>query len=572
MQLQLDQKVNVMVITASFILGVAAEFPWLRVSLAPEFNSSNNAVIALDMTLQLNDPNNLKAGQPLLKFDLNHGETPTLRYDNDALSAADDNGVLSLSHTDSNDTNVQRTWSASRDSVGEIVVRFRAEPRETNSSTPSGPRIDLRNDQGGVIGMAEGFIPYPPGDREWNVTVHWNIPEPAPADIRFASSLGDQQNSSTIGTPSRILAKSYFAIGLLQRWPPWNVSASYHTTQAMERDFALYWIGSLPYNPNRVGGIIEEMFLSISEFFGDYESPFRVFWRYVWTGYGGAGGYQSFLLERSDGTEEELSEDALTNLVSHETIHEYALMYPTRQYDLWYREGVANYYAVMAPFYGGALDRQSFIRWLNNNAQAYYTSSTLGLDWQYIVEHYWEGLDIVKSPYNRGFIYLAYVQGLVSAATNEEKSLDDIVLELYRRFIAGEKCQTEEFVEVLGNIIGKDPAEKSFSQMKNGTLIVPPTNSLAKFGLKMVRRDAERFEPGFVVSSNRVTSLVKGSRAEEAGLEEGDQVVSTWALWGAGDSLDNMMQVVIVRDGQEHVIKYWPRSYEKVENWMWVEG
>jgi hypothetical protein len=46
-------------------------------------------------------------------------------------------------------------------------------------------------------------------------------------------------------------------------------------------------------------------------------------------------------------------------------------MYPARQYDVWYREGVAVYYPVMAPFLAGEADREYLVRWMNNNAQAY---------------------------------------------------------------------------------------------------------------------------------------------------------------------------------------------------------
>jgi predicted metalloprotease with PDZ domain len=424
--------------------------------------------------------------------------------------------------------------------------------------------------------MGTGFIPYPPAEEDWEVSIHWVIPEAAASSTYVASSLGDVQDSSNIGAPSRVLEKAYFAAGPLHRWPSWgyNETTAGNSDIQAEQDFAMYWIGSLPYNSERVAAAAKRIAFAISWFFGD-QSPFRVFWRHVPVGYGGAGGYQSFLFEYSNGTEQEQSEDALLNLLSHETIHNFALMYPTgRQYDLWYREGVAQYYAVVAPYYGNATDKQGLIRWLNNNAQAYYTGGTVGLTWDYIVDHYWTGVDIVKSPYNRGFIYLAQVQGLISSKTNGKKDLDDIVLELYRRFLSRQKCQTEDFVELLGDIIGKEEAEASFEAMKNAALIIPSTDCFAKFGIKMVRRDAERLELGFNPSSlgiNKIFGLIKGSRAEQAGVREGDQLISSWSTWGAGDSLDNMMQLVILRDGQQLVIKYWPRSYDKVENWMWVE-
>jgi len=55
---------------------------------------------------------------------------------------------------------------------------------------------------------------------------------------------------------------------------------------------------------------------------------------------------------------EELSPDALENLISHESVHGYALMNPDRQEDVWYQEGAAVYYAVVTPFLAGAVDRE----------------------------------------------------------------------------------------------------------------------------------------------------------------------------------------------------------------------
>jgi len=549
----------------------AVDVPSIRATLGPEFGGLDNKIVTgLAVKLEINDTKS-KSGRPLLQLGLNHGLTPTLRYDGDALTASDASGPLPLSYTDDNATDAQRIWRASRDPTGMIQVRFHAEPRKTNSSTPSGPRVDLRDDQGGVVGMGAGFIPYPPAEEDWEVEVHWDIPSSAPAGTRYASSLGDVQDSSAVGHPSTVLSKSYFAVGQLQRWPPWDSNTTAFGP-ASSRSFSAYWIGTLAYDPDRVSEISKRMFLAISSFFGDNDSPFRVFWRRVWVGYGGTGGYQSFIMEYSDGTPEEQSEEALAFLFSHETIHEYALMFPARQYEMWYREGVAQYYAVMAPFLGGAVDRPYLVRWLNNNAQAYYTGGTTNMTWQSVVDRYWTSLEIVKTPYARGFVYLCQVQGLIERVTNGTKGLDDLVLELYRRYKAHEKVQTDEYIEVLSGLVGKESAEASLASLLNGTLIVPPMEGFAKYGLKMMRKDAGRFEAGYMTSrEGKVTGFTERSRAQEAGLQIGDEIVSAWTQWAAGDSLDNMMQVVVKRDGEQVTIKYWPRSYDKVENWQWVD-
>ncbi|KAK3386426.1 hypothetical protein B0H63DRAFT_467770 [Podospora didyma] len=547
----------------------SSNLPSLDVSLLPLFEDAHGKVSGINVTLHIKDPRS-RANRPLVALDLNHGPTPTTRYGDEALAATDTLGSLQLAHGDSNDTDAVRTWVVSltsRDPVGDIIIRCVARPRATSANTTSGPRVDLRDDQGGLVGMGTGFIPYPPDEGDWNVTVRWDVD----GGTRFASSLGDERETSVVGAPSRVLEKAYFAIGpLLQRWPPWETPTAINDTQP----FAVYWHGTLPYPADRVSSTMRSTFLAISSFFNDGASPFRVFWRRVWTGYGGAGGFQSFLIEHSPGTEAEQSESALTNLVAHETIHAYALPYPPgRQFDLWYREGVAQYYAVVAPFYAGALSKAEFVRWLNNYAQAYYTGGTVELTWQEVVERYWTGVEVVKTPYTRGFIYLATVQGLIDRVTGGEKSLDDVVLELYRRFLAREKCQTEDFIELLAGIVGNDTARGSFAAMTSGSLIVPSGDAFARFGLKMVRRDAEKLDLGFDSRylGSRVQELKTGSRAEQAGLREGDQIVRSWALWGAGDSLDNQIEVVVRRNGSDLAVRYLPRSYDKVENWEWVE-
>lgn len=576
---------------------IATTLPNLQIQLSIQFTPSTTNISALDITLLLNNtitPPTLT--NPLLYLDLNHGLTPTLHYDNSSLTATDSLGPLALTYTDTNTSDATRTWfPADRDPQGPVTVRFLAIPRTVDASTPSGPRIDLRYDGAGVVGMGTGFLPLPPGEEDWRVDVKWVLPEGTPDDgdgkVRVASSLGDGlETVGVVGWPRLVVAKSYFAAGPLMRWPDWDDSSSSSSAADGDddsgddggdgeetADFHVYWINTLPYDPDHISSIAQSMHLAIANFFIPNTTipPFRVFWRHAPAGYGGAGGYNSFLLEWADGTGDEQSEEAATFLLSHENIHEYALMYPSRQYDMWYREGVAQMYAVIAPYLAGAVDKAYLIRWLNNNMQAYYTGGMAGVPWQDVVDNYWTSVQNVKAPYGIGFAYLAQVQGLVNWATAGAKGLDLIVLELYRRYVAGDTVQTEQFVQALTSVLesNKTAAEESINGMLDGKLIVPAVDGFAHLGLTLVRRDAELFEVGFLSAQKKVTEFTaEKTRAEEAGLRVGDEIMSMWGAWLAGDSLDNMMEVVVKRDGEEVTIRYWPRSYEKVENWEWVDN
>lgn len=547
---------------------MATDLPLYHAILAPVFDSTEeNAVIAIDITVRLTEFKP-KAGHPLLTLPLKRGPTPTQRYDGDALKATDDSGPVTLSYTDTDSANVMRTWACERDSVGPIVVRLRAVPRQTDSKTPIGPRIDLRGDQGGAFAKGSGFLPYPPADEDWRVQLDWNLPDSAPPGTKAASSLGEGPSSSEVGRPHELIGNSIFAVGPLKRFPAEDSSAE------NGQSFAVYWVGSPPYDMYHIAPLTEKIFRSIAHRFGDTTNPFRVFIRRVWSGHGGTGAHRSFLLEYSPGTEDEEPEDALIDLLAHETVHEYPLMFPEAIDDAWYCEGVANYYATIAPFEAGVVDRQYLLRALNNQAQAYYTTDVINLEWKYITEHYWDRFDITKAGYGRGFIYLCQVHGLIQRATDGKKGVDEIVMALYQKQIRREEHHSNDFHELVSQIIGREETNETRAAMEGGKIIVPPQHCFTKYGVRLVRSDTERFEAGFDPNSlrkHRISGLVKDSRAEEAGIREDDEVVRSWMLWGAGDSLQNTMQVTVLRDGEEKVIKYWPRSYEKVEAWAWVE-
>ncbi|ETS79125.1 hypothetical protein PFICI_08978 [Pestalotiopsis fici W106-1] len=495
--------------------------PVYSATLAPQFNLDNdNAVSAINITIKVYT-SAAKAGQPLVMLPLNVGTTPTLRYDGEALSASDAAGPLALTIRDTAEANSERYWCPARNPQGEIVLRCTAVPRETDAKTPSGPRIDLRMDQGGVIGLGSGFLPYPAGTDKWEFRIDWQVPVSAPAGTQVVCSLGDGLCSRDTGSPDNVLATAVFAVGPLQRYPAWETTQG---NQASSQRFGMYWMGTLPYNVNRLGPLVDSIFRSIAGFFGDNSEPFRVFIRKVWTGHGGTGGYRSFLLEYYDGVTDEQTEDSLIDLLAHETVHEYPLMIPERNEDVWYNEGVANYYGVIAPYVGGAVDRKYLVKALNDQAQAYYTSTTVNLSYQYVLDHYWDDFSVTKTPYNRGFIFLAQQQGRINRATGGRKSIDDIVRVLYQYRFRGQEHSVDDFYQILTDFIGESIVQKDREAMENGHLIVPLEDCFAKYGLRLVRKDAEQFEPGFDLKSLRNLKIT-GRQSTWYGMRAVQQVL-----------------------------------------------
>jgi hypothetical protein len=68
-----------------------------------------------------------------------------------------------------------------------------------------------------------------------------------------------------------------------------------------------------------------------------------------------------------------------------------------------------------------------------------------------------------------------------------------------------------------------------------------------------------------------VRGLKAGSRAEQAGLKEGDRIVKSSYLWRCVDHFKEKMTVAVEREGAEMEIRYWPRGFEMAKSWQMVK-
>jgi len=160
-----------------------------------------------------------------------------------------------------------------------------AHPRDILPSTPLGPRIDLRIDQGGFIGSGVAFIPLPPDtEKLYNIKLTWDL-SASPAGTSAIWTYSPALISSHIG-PSTDL-HSYFAVGPMSSYL--SPSSDLH---------GIYWFGDLPFDPVSIGAKFEVLLTHIATFFGDKDSTFRVFIRKATnTSFGGTAQGRSFLLE-----------------------------------------------------------------------------------------------------------------------------------------------------------------------------------------------------------------------------------------------------------------------------------
>lgn len=110
--------------------------------------------------------------------------------------------------------------------------------------------------------------------------------------------------------------------------------------------------------------------------------------------------------------------------------------------------------------------------------------------------------------------------------------------------------------------------------MVAGKTVLPPSDCLGP-AFKLVRQDKEPLDFGFDESSltTRVISGLKpGSRTANVGVRDGDEIVDNTFMWQLTTDYERRMRLKVRRGDECMSFEYWPRRWEKVECWQWVES
>ncbi|KAK7707934.1 hypothetical protein SLS64_006756, partial [Diaporthe eres] len=493
----------------------------------PQGSNSRPEPIAINITMTLRVPSQrFGPDTPLLSLPLMIAKTPSARYDDDnpLLASLDDGDFRRLQYRDEDPVEGPRLWYLDQNELegrlatketSVITVRFTAPYRRTDEKTLPGPRVDLRRDVtgGGLVGQGEGFIPVPPppiskgsinedeGVEEqkelWQIAVEWDLGD-APKGTHGAWSLGDDPVSSATGTMEWTVTHAIFAVGYLQRFPAWDADIT--AAPAGESVFAMYWLDPSPYDMAALAQSTRAIYARIAEYFDGSKDPFRVFFRQIEANSGGTGATLSFMLEYSLLSVDQTDEHALADLLAHETVHEFALLDeaapgkspPEWQEDeaSWYVEGVASYVGALAGLNDPAR-RDWMVKSMNNYAQSYYTSPVVGMPFDDVLSDYWGDVDITRVSYYRGAMYLAELDGMIWKESHGKKSMDDVIVDLYKLRKEGKPCGLATLKEKVADLIGRESLDRSYEAMFKGDLIIPSEDCLERYGLKLVKMGLE---------------------------------------------------------------------------------
>lgn len=565
-----------------------AAIPTLTLSLLPHLETDNSSMqVRIFAQVPYIATNSL-----LMSMPLHVGNVPTNNYSlQNPLEVHDSLGKLPLYFVDGPDAEY-RQWFPLRPVSGDIALLFTTYPRQVDASTRPGPRIDLREDQGGLIGSGEAFIPQLAtfhANDQLTIHVEWDLSEAA-EQVVAAWTLGDGPSTMYEGTMGSLL-RSVFAVGPLN-----NKTSQVSLPSGQVETFGVYWIGDPPFDIEMLTKKLTHLFTGMASFFNDSGAMYKIFIRHSTApSFGGTAFLRSFIFEYSSGLEITM-EDSLS-ILAHEMVHNWPYLDLCTPFPIsssvsvfsgacdddrtWFNEGVAVYYSTVLPYRLGIYTTSQFTDMLNANAQAYYTSPLVNISNADATSRAWQTFHAQRLPYYRGFMYLLAVDAQIRAMSNGTRSVDDVVLALLARRQAGRPHGVNDFLGLVSDALGTGGESltiASYNEMASGSqFVVPPMESPDFVGLSIRREEMPLFELGFAessVSQGMISGLVPGSRAAEAGLQNGDMVIKSSFYGFTADVMDRWMHIQVRHSGGEEMrVQYWPRAKKTmVQGYQWGLG
>lgn len=295
------------------------ESPLVSLIITPFFGPTSSQKDSHLSFLMVLDPSFIfKADDILLTLPLERGRCPTQEYNRDDAKLSDDEGDIPFSFQ--TDDNI-RNWRVSRKTRGSIHVTYTAKPRLVDIHTQIAGRIDLRSDQGGMMGAGQSMVLLPPASTfnpSCSLSVEWDISS-TPPGTRTVWTFGEGPNPVHKIGPLQLLSDSIYAVGPLKSYP------SPSSSLKEEGYYGFYYFGTPPSLVTAAGEINQQLFPHMSKFFSDppsAENPYRVFVRNATParGNGGTAFARSYMLEY-DSTVESLRPIEMMSLLSHEMVH-----------------------------------------------------------------------------------------------------------------------------------------------------------------------------------------------------------------------------------------------------------
>ncbi|GBR55219.1 M61 metallopeptidase family protein [Gluconobacter sphaericus] len=453
-------------------------------------------------------------------------------------------------------------WSADRKIVGPLTVSYIVPAHATKPPRGPAPPIGLYEADRATSGAASMFLPLPLYDGKYSVTIHWAASIGSEKSTNVTSLDSGANTISTIMDRAEIYA-TYMMSGAIQAWTP----------SGADQDFRGAWQGQPNFDAAALMSWANTLHGHYKQFFNQTASqPYTVFLRYnpINAG-GGVGLYHSFV--ETYGAEAGSDPDELKLTLAHEMFHTFSpyITDPTGLLSSWFGEGLAVFYQAALPFRFHMISADLFLHSINYSAARYYTDIFATSPNSEIPDMFWKDTRIRTLPYDRSMLYFATVDYAMRSKTHNKKSLDTLVLGMLAREKMGKSLSNSDWESLLRENLGEESVQH-FRSFLAGEKPVPAS---AAFGAcferytTKLRRYELGFEPAVLAEPKRVVrGLVPNSAAAEAGLHNGDIIVTPVPQDQIQGEQNTKINLDILRNGQKLKITYLPRG-EFVDVYQW---
>ncbi|MBI3004790.1 MAG: M61 family metallopeptidase [Ignavibacteriales bacterium] len=221
-------------------------------------------------------------------------------------------------------------------------------------------------------------------------------------------------------------------------------------------------------------------------------------------------------------------------------IHRYDLSKENYVKELWIAEGGTDYYELLFLTRAEFLSPDEYLQALASFAQedrlrpGNRVQSLTESSFDAWVKHYRDRENAYNSQtdyYVKGANVFFLLDMEIRQSSSNRSSLDDVMKAMFQRFPLGKKGYTvDDFQEVAGEFAGKS-LKTFFDNYVHGTAPLEWEKYFGYAGLQLVAKDSV-MRPWLGVQTRdesggaRITRISEGSPAHDAGLDQGDEILS----------------------------------------------
>lgn len=239
--------------------------------------------------------------------------------------------------------------------------------------------------------------------------------------------------------------------------------------------------------------------------------------------------------------------------------------------------GFAQLYSVFFPFRFKQRSPDYFRETLNCFLSAYYTNPLISVPLSEILKYRESTWHSNSAILMRSCIYMLKMDAYTRRSSREQgagvlRPIDEIVGDIMQRRRRGDVLRASDWIAYLGRWLGHETALQHFQDFMGGK-IIEMDDMESSFGDKdgPVLFEQPVIHMGFDIRSFQsgiIEGLEQGSRAERAGLKNGDIILSVDQPGTCELYPNKSLRMRIGRGGEAFDIDYSPRADKKVRVWQ----